>query len=106
MSSCVKSSSGIVYTIDGHKLLYTRDPQISDVATSACNTRFDTLWTFTDGGETGTLTLDTTISIIDDDAARATLDAAIKAQSTKGIGLDGCAVKLAVLAVFSRAEAP
>ncbi len=105
-SSCHDSETGIVFDVSGHTLTYVPGPDFVDVMGSTCDIELDQVWVVEDQGEIGTMVVTIAIYLIGDATACATLDDQIIAESSNGLGFDGCTVTLSVDLEFDQTQVP
>ena len=101
-SSC--SDSERTWTVDGNVLTSTDAPAESPQAGYDCSLEFTNVWTVTDNGETGRLTVEINVSLVGDEASCDTLDGDIAAAGTNSLGFDGCKIAIPVDVTFFKAE--
>jgi|GEM_PF-1162388 len=101
-SSCTDGDK--TWNVSGNVLTATDDPTESAQSGYDCSLRFDTVWRVTDNGETGRLDVELNLSLVGDTASCQTLDSAIAAAGTNGVGFDGCRVTIPVDMTFRKAD--
>ncbi len=90
-SSCQPSSSGVVYDIAGHELLFATEAK-TPIDKSTCQLQSAETWDLTDQGTTLAITISDVLALVDDATACDKLETQVKAQSPNGLGLQGCMV--------------
>ncbi|MHB8875798.1 MAG: hypothetical protein ACYC8T_19090 [Myxococcaceae bacterium] len=93
--SCEVSSTGIVYKVAGHELLYVTDTK-TPIGTGGCQLQGVQSWTLTDFGETLSIEITNTLGLVDSPSSCPGVEEQVKRQSPNGLGVQGCIVKYTV----------
>ena len=103
-SSCQDDELNLVFDIDASAHTYTAEgpPLRQDLdSVEDCDLELTQLWTLVDKGETLTLDLEMTTTLVGDEAACADLDQSASEQGTNGQGFDGCVLNIGVETTFT-----
>ncbi|MBX7099528.1 MAG: hypothetical protein K1X89_17565 [Myxococcaceae bacterium] len=88
-SACTATTT--VFDITGNQLVTTSSSK-APIPGSTCSIADLVTTTATDSGNTGTLELMHTYSLVDDQAACDSIDNSLKTQSPNGLGIQGCVI--------------
>ena len=94
-STCMPSTTHVVFTVANPELIFTSEGK-SDLGMGGCKLLDNTTWTLTDMSTTGTLEIAHVLSLVDNPTACTTAEAQFKQQSPNMLGLEGCVVSFKV----------
>lgn len=95
-SSCVDSVPPLVFEVAGTQLIHAREER-SPIGKEGCQLLNGQSWVGSDLGREMVLEITNALSLVDDPAACARVDAAFRQQSPNGLGLEGCLFTLRML---------
>jgi hypothetical protein len=93
--TCQDSPSGIVFDVAEHELLYASEDKQA-IGDGGCQLQGAQSWVLTDKGESLTMQIDNSLSLVDHPTLCPKIEAQVKAQSPNGMGLQGCIVQYSI----------
>ena len=105
-STCDDSDTEIVFDISGNELIYDPPQEVRDIEGTTCDLGADELWTLTDQGETLSAAIDIQFNHVGEAAVCDPIEAALRADSDNGQGIDGCVLTITVDTEFHSAQTP
>jgi len=93
--TCQDSPSGIVFDVAEHELLYATESKEA-IGDGGCQLQGAQSWVLTDKGETLTMEVNNSLSLVDSPTVCPKIEEQVKAQSPNGLGVQGCIVQYTI----------